>query len=41
MGVSGIQVGQSLSVIKSIESCEDIINNMILEVKAAINNIKN
>ena len=31
-----VQAGQSLSVIQSIESCEDIINNMILEAKVAI-----
>jgi len=31
-----VQAGQSLAVIKSIESCEGIINNMILEAKVAI-----
>lgn len=36
-----VQAGQSLSVIKSMDSCEDIINNMILEAKEAINKIKN
>jgi enoyl-[acyl-carrier protein] reductase II len=33
-----VQAGQSLSVIKSIESCETIIRNMIAEFKTAINN---
>jgi enoyl-[acyl-carrier protein] reductase II len=33
-----VQAGQSLSVIKSIESCETIIQNMIAEFKTAINN---
>jgi enoyl-[acyl-carrier protein] reductase II len=31
-----VQAGQSLSVIKSIESCEQIIQNMIAEFKTAI-----
>lgn len=35
-----VQAGQSLSVIKSIDSCEHIINNMISEAKVAINSIK-
>lgn len=34
-----VQAGQSLSVIKSIESCEAIIKNMIIEAKQAINNV--
>lgn len=32
-----VQAGQSLSVIKSLDSCETIINNMILEAKKALN----
>ncbi|HCX63031.1 MAG TPA: enoyl-[acyl-carrier-protein] reductase FabK [Clostridiales bacterium] len=34
-----VQAGQSLSVIKSIDSCEDIINNMIKEADNALKNI--
>ncbi len=35
-----VQAGQSLSVIKSIESCEVIIKDMIAEAKQAINNVR-
>lgn len=31
-----VQAGQSLSVIKSIDSCEDIVNNMIAEANNAL-----
>jgi enoyl-[acyl-carrier protein] reductase II len=34
-----VQAGQSLSVIKSIDSCEDIIQNIINEAEVTINNI--
>lgn len=34
-----VQAGQSLTVIKSIESCEAIINNMIAEAKKAFENL--
>jgi enoyl-[acyl-carrier protein] reductase II len=34
-----VQAGQSLSVIKSIDSCEDIIQNIIKEAEVTINNI--
>ena len=36
-----VLAGQSLSVIKSIDSCEDIINNTMEEAKIAIRNISN
>ncbi|HHZ02130.1 MAG TPA: enoyl-[acyl-carrier-protein] reductase FabK [Tissierellia bacterium] len=35
-----VQAGQSLSVIKSIETCEDIINDIIKGAREAINNLK-
>lgn len=34
-----VQAGQSLSVIKSIDSCEEIIQNMVSEAEKAIGNI--
>ncbi|MGD9567965.1 MAG: nitronate monooxygenase [Sedimentibacter sp.] len=34
-----VQAGQSLSVIKTIDSCEQIINNMIAEAEKAIENV--
>jgi enoyl-[acyl-carrier protein] reductase II len=34
-----VQAGQSLSVIKSIDRCEDIIQNIIKEAEVTINNI--
>lgn len=34
-----VQAGQSLSVIKSIDSCEDIINNTVKEAEIAIHDI--
>lgn len=36
-----VQAGQSLSVITSLKSCEEIINDMIKEAKEAIENLKN
>lgn len=36
-----VQAGQSLSVITSLKSCEEIINDMVKEAKEAIANLKN
>lgn len=36
-----VQAGQSLSVIKSIDSCEDIINSIIKDSKVAIHSVCN
>ncbi len=36
-----VLAGQSLSVIKSIDSCEDIINNTMEEARQAIQNVSN
>lgn len=36
-----VLAGQSLSVIKSIDSCEDIINNTMEEARQAIENVSN
>ena len=36
-----VQAGQSLSVITSLKSCEEIINDMVKEAKEAIENLNN